>query len=453
MKPNILFIVIDSLRADKCYGNRKTSVTPNIDSLISDGVYFTQAFSSAAATTLAVSSILTGLYPCHNGMGGKTYDKLDSKILNYVKVLKDNGYNTYSSTPQIATDFGLTYDFENIDSSHDNYFSLFAGLGDQILEKFSSNKLKEPWFFYLHLFDLHTPVIVPNDYTENKFGMSQYEKMVSAIDSWIGEFLKKIDREHTLIILTSDHGEYIPVVKHGVEIINLEPGLTETNLWSIGNKIPKSLYPVKKKFGSLLRKVRKKSKFSKISNLSLTSYQKRILLESRMGYGHRMYDDLLHVPLVFSGYNIHKNIKISHQVRHIDIFPTILDLISTTDKSEKDGTSLLPLFSNNKMDELPACIESPPSIHSGSKKSVGIRTNNYKYIRDIDHNGDILELYDLQNDPFEEKNIANSNKPMVEKMENLLNLHRGQTNLKQKKLMSSEEIKKIEDKLKKLGYR
>ena len=34
MKPNILFIVIDSLRADKCYGNEKTSVTPNIDKLI-----------------------------------------------------------------------------------------------------------------------------------------------------------------------------------------------------------------------------------------------------------------------------------------------------------------------------------------------------------------------------------------------------------------------------------
>ena len=34
MKPNILFIVIDSLRAEKCNGDKKTSVTTNIDSLI-----------------------------------------------------------------------------------------------------------------------------------------------------------------------------------------------------------------------------------------------------------------------------------------------------------------------------------------------------------------------------------------------------------------------------------
>lgn len=453
MKPNILFIVIDSLRADKCYGNKKTSVTPNIDSLINDGTYFTKTFSSAAATALAVGSMLTGLYPSHNGMGGKTYDKLDSNIPNYIKILKDNGYNTYSSAPQIASDFGLTYDFENIDSSHDNYFSLFAGLGDQILQKFSSDKLQRPWFFYLHLFDLHTPVIVPNNFTDDKFGTNQYEKMVSAIDAWLGELFKKIDREQTLIILTSDHGEYIPVVKHEDKIINLEPGSTETNLWNIGNKIPPSLYPAKKLLGSLLRKVRKKSKFSQISNLSLTSYEKRILLESRMGYGHRMYDDLIHVPLVFSGYGVPKDTKISNLVRHVDIFPTILDIISTIDNSKKDGVSLFPLFSNVQVDELPACIESPPSIYGKSKKSIGIRTTDYKYIRDIDNTGAILELYDLKNDSLEEINIAVSNKHIVEKMESLLNLHRGKSYSKEKPPMSPEEIKKIEEKLKKLGYR
>jgi len=453
MKPNILFLVIDSLRADKCYGREKTSITPNIDSLISDGTYFTQAFSSAAATALAVSSLLTGLYPFHTGMGGKTYDKLDSKISNYVKILKDNGYHTFSSAPQIAADFGLTYDFENNDSSYDNYFSLFAGLGDQIIEKFSSNKLSEPWFFYIHLFDLHTPVVVPNGFTDKKFGTSQYEKMVSAIDSWIGELLKKINREQTLIILTADHGEYIPVIKQGDKIVNLEPGATETNLWKMGNKVPKNLYPIKKRFGSLLRKARTKSKSSKISDLSLTPYQKRMLLESRMGSGHRMYDELIHVPLIFSGYNVQKNLKITQQVRHVDVFPTAFSIISMIDKSEKDGISLFPLFSDNKMDELPACIESPPSIYGKSKKSIGIRTNNYKYIRDIDNAGEILELYNLEDDPLEENNIANSNKKIVEKMENLLSQYRKKTYIKEKEPINPEELKRIEEKLKKLGYR
>ena len=41
-KPNIFFLLIDSFRSDKFYGNAKTSITPNLDSLIKDGVYFTQ---------------------------------------------------------------------------------------------------------------------------------------------------------------------------------------------------------------------------------------------------------------------------------------------------------------------------------------------------------------------------------------------------------------------------
>ena len=43
MKHNILFITIDSLRADKVYGQNKSSLTPNMDSLINNGIYFTQA--------------------------------------------------------------------------------------------------------------------------------------------------------------------------------------------------------------------------------------------------------------------------------------------------------------------------------------------------------------------------------------------------------------------------
>ena len=59
MKPNILFIVIDSLRADKCHGEKKTSVTPNIDSLIENGTYFSQNITAAPSTIPSISSIFT----------------------------------------------------------------------------------------------------------------------------------------------------------------------------------------------------------------------------------------------------------------------------------------------------------------------------------------------------------------------------------------------------------
>ena len=62
-KPNILFIVLDGLSSEKFFGNTKTSKTPNLDSFIDKGIYFTQAICSAPSTIPSVSSILTSLYP------------------------------------------------------------------------------------------------------------------------------------------------------------------------------------------------------------------------------------------------------------------------------------------------------------------------------------------------------------------------------------------------------
>ena len=75
MKPNILFLVIDSLRSDKCHGSDKTSITPNIDSLISQGMYFTQAISSVASTAASIGSMFTGMFPFKIGMSNDNYEK------------------------------------------------------------------------------------------------------------------------------------------------------------------------------------------------------------------------------------------------------------------------------------------------------------------------------------------------------------------------------------------
>ena len=50
LKPNIFFLVIDSLRQDKCLGKSKTSVTPTLDKLIRNGIFFNQNISTAPIT-------------------------------------------------------------------------------------------------------------------------------------------------------------------------------------------------------------------------------------------------------------------------------------------------------------------------------------------------------------------------------------------------------------------
>ena len=451
-KPNILLIVIDSLRSDKCFGAKKSSITPTIDNLIQNGAYFEQAISSAASTILSIGSLLTGLYPFRIGLGGSTYQKFDPKITNLVKILKNNGYTAYATAPSVADDFGLVCDFQNPDSSYDNYFSLFSGLGDEILDKIKNKKLKDPWFFYMHLFDLHTPVIVPPHFNDKKYGTSQYERMVSAIDDWLSQILGHIDTKNTIVILTADHGEYVPVLNTKNGLISLESSDTEKNLWKLGNKIPKNLFPIKRKMGSLIRSSRKKLKSSKINDENLSVYEKRVLFNSRMSTGHRMFDDLLRVPLILTGPKIPNNVLITNMIRQVDIFPTILDLISIPVPNDIDGKNLLPLIEGQDTEELISYIESPPLVENPSMKYIGIRTSKYKFIQNIHGDKQSYELYNLQNDPLEEKNIITTSSKQIEQLKKSLHTIRNKKSLSQNVEYDDNEKRKIENVLKKLGY-
>ena len=447
-KPNILFIVIDSLRADKVFGKNKTSKIPNIESLIKNGVYFEQAICSTPATGVSVSSIFTGLYPFKIGMGSEKYQKFNPKIRSCIQILKENDYNTYATSPEITNDLGVTHDFENPDKSYNNYFSLFAGLGNQIIQKISANYLKKPWFFYIHILDLHKPVVVPKKFDDEKFGLSQYERMLSATDFWIGKILEKINLSNTLVIFTADHGEYIPFVKHEDKIISLEASAAEKNLWKWGNKVPQNLYPIKRKLAGLIRTTRNQIKNTKLDHSSFSEYEKRVLLHQRQGNVPDLYDDLIRVPLIFSGYGITSNSIISRQTPQVDIFPTILDIIGIELQEQVDGKSLLPIISGKKLRDSFVYIESSPGIGKGKDKVIGIRSSNFKYFRDLNNTGRVLHLYDLKNDSLEENNIANKSKSVLKNLEEeLLKIRSGSYEKYENEI--SEEVKQV---LKELGY-
>ena len=447
-KPNILFIVIDSLRADKVFGKNKTSKIPNIESLIKNGVYFEQAICSTPATGVSVSSIFTGLYPFKIGMGSEKYQKFNPKIRSCIQILKENDYNTYATSPEITNDLGVTHDFENPDKSYNNYFSLFAGLGNQIIQKISANYLKKPWFFYIHILDLHKPVVVPKKFDDEKFGLSQYERMLSATDFWIGKILEKINLSNTLVIFTADHGEYIPFVKHEGKIISLEASAAEKNLWKWGNKVPQNLYPIKRKLAGLIRTTRNQIKNTKLDHSSFSEYEKRVLLHQRQGNVPDLYDDLIRVPLIFSGYGITSNSIISRQTPQVDIFPTILDIIGIELQEQVDGKSLLPIISGKKLRDSFVYIESSPGIGKGKDKVIGIRSSNFKYFRDLNNTGRVLHLYDLKNDSLEENNIANKSKSVLKNLEEeLLKIRSGSYEKYENEI--SEEVKQV---LKELGY-
>ena len=279
--------------------------------------------------------------------------------------------------------------------------------------------------------------------------------MVSAIDYWIGEIIKNVDLENTLVVLTADHGDYIPVIELDNETIDLEASDGQAKMdyimWKLGHKVPAKLQPLKWKMKHILRDLRIKSNEKKMNGLKLSPYQKRVMVETRMVGGHRLYDDLIKVPLIFSGVNIPSNKKITQQVRHVDIFPTIEDVISLPKKNDIDGESLLPLINGKKIHENPAYIESPPAVKEEhiKEKIIGVRTSSYKMLKQ-ENSGNVIELYDLVSDPLEEENIVSSRPELVKEMENKL-----EEIMANKKIATPQDkvdLDKIQRELEKLGY-
>lgn len=439
MKPNILFLVIDSFRSDKCYSDNKTSITPNLDKLIENGVYFSQAISSAPASIPAVSSILTGLFPFKSLYLENDVFNLRSNLPTIIGILKNDGYHTIATIPNILKLMNLNHIFNEIDS-YDDQSTLYDGIGEKILEKFESLKFNEPWIYYLHINDIHGQAIfhkdfLHDDYNDSRLGQNQYERMVSLMDPWIGKILKCVDLSNTLIVLTADHGsdvasfdsEMEKLSKSAKEKLVVEKNFTIKTGQKLTSKLPKFFDPLRRNLSKKYRAKRNSIVEKQISPIidkieleEQNPYKKR-LLQNMLKSSSLPFDEKFRIPLILCGYGINSHHIISQQIRSVDIFPTILELFGYPNNYQIHGKSLINLLSGKSVPEEPAYLESHKNIDEGIfKNMVGVRTSNFKYFRNKDDSLQDLHLFDLKNDPLEITNIVNQNSKVISLMENLI---------------------------------
>ena len=441
MKPNILLIVIDSLRADRIFGKQKTASSPFIDSLIKKGVYFSNAITTSQYSSQAMQNIFTARFLLDDRTTKKRYTKIHSTS-SLLSLLKKNGYNTYAITQESLSQQGFKETFDNEDLSFKGEDNLYNGLGERILKKLDC--ITSPWFFYIHPEDLHMPCVVPEELGYLKL-TERYDRNIFEIDSLIGRILKKINLDETIIVLTSDHGEYISSMQGALK--------ESTNIKiSIKNSI-KKLIP-----RTMLTKLhdKKRTLDGKISASKTNKpHEKRILADRRQWQNKVLFDDIVHVPLLFTGHGINSMPSTSQQVSNIDIFPTILELIGIPITIQNiQGRSLVPLLRGKEFNSIPIYMTSSAIILDLPNKDplVGIRTPNFKYFRNADDPKKDVHLYDLKNDPLEDNSIANERSDIIKEMEsNIEKIKKDVLPLDGEEL-DEKEIRKIEHELKKLGY-
>lgn len=472
MKSNIFILIIDAFRSDSCFSTSKNSKIPNIDSLIKKGISFTQAISSSPGTFLSSASILTGFFPFKAIMSDEKRRKLHSQSKTFISHLKENGYHSYAMVPELISLRGLAKDFDEIYAPNKLEIKdliLSTSLGKQILKKFDSHSMKEPWILYIHCLDLHEKDWLPKEYDLSKFGKNEYEKSLSVMDIWIGRILEKIDFEKTLIVLSADHGSYHSVFTPELEKLERKnrpkPHLTRK---ITGKLFHSRIYKtenfffifVRNQFGKFIRLwkhiiiLKKQIKIMKIKRKKVPPYTKRLFLNA-INPKDSVYDDHFRIPLIFAGYGISSQRIINQQVRSVDIFPTILDIIGLPKMKHKiHGRSLLPIIKGEDLPELPAHIESAANwMNTFTTNEIGIRTSKYKYFRSRNDPTKQIHFFNLEKDPKEENNIAKKYPKIVAEMEKILTNLRNESMPEHKEEeITKEEEHRIEEELKKLGY-
>lgn len=439
MKPNILFILVDSMRADKFFPKNQTKKFQNI---LDNGIYFEQNISSSDYTVTGVGSIFTACYPFDAGLKGQSFHKLYATKDNYIEFLKRNGYHAYATMAESVAELGFSKLFENKDQSYPNSLRLFDGLGEKILNLLNSGRFSEPWIYFIHLEDLHLPVLLPSKYSHVKYS-DRYDLAISEIHSWIDKFTRTVNLENCLVVITSDHGDYIPLID---DSIDLDSTISKTKSL-IRKNLPSNIYGLASKTKQNFQKTTRKAQ-------AKSSYEKRAI-DSRTGKNRYLYDEMIRTPLFFTGFGISSQKTIHQQVRSIDIFPTICDIFDLHSFEAKiDGQSLKPLFENKSIEELPVYLESTvfETIQKNAIAHLGIRTPKFKYFRKAEDPTENIHLYDLENDSFEENNISSENPDIIEKMEKEIKKIRSESVKQQLDELSLEETKKVEDELRKLGY-
>ena len=442
-----MFITVDSLRADHFFGKKKVAKTPNIDFLIEQGAYFNNSITTSDYTKPCMQSIFTAKNPIGCGdLKNEYYYKIFSEKSNFLNTLKDNDYHLYGIMENALCLAGLNRPIENKDAGFEPSFNLHNGLEKKILTKLDEIQIQKQWFYYIHFMDLHRPCNVPEDFVNLSLS-ERYDFNLEAIDSCIGKILEKIDLKSTLIIITADHGEYLtPFDNYTGKQDNSNPIV----------KITKSIlkFFIPKSYRTLAH-VKKKNVVTKIRQSQIQMPHQKRLLKTRPAPDRMLFDDVVKVPLMFSGFGVEKHSIINQQTRCIDIFPTIMDLLSLSYSQKITGVSLKNLLEGKTLPSYPAYMESAVTHYfkETPKPVVGIRTDKFKYFRSLTNPKNIVHLYDLQNDPFEDENLAKTNPEKIKEFEQILSDLRNDENLEEtSEEISSDEKIELEKELKKLGY-
>lgn len=217
--PPIVVVSIDTLRSDHlpAYGYAEVD-TPAIDRLVEDAILFERAYSPVPLTLPAHASLFSGLLPPSHGVRDNAGYRLGGDISTLAEVLSGHGYATAATVSSftLRAETGIDQGFELYEDG------FVAGQRQTIGEIQRSGGATlaaalpwlravgdDPFFFFLHLYEPHTPYEPPEPFAGRY--ASAYDGEIAAADAVLETLLAELEAldvyERSVLVLLSDHGE------------------------------------------------------------------------------------------------------------------------------------------------------------------------------------------------------------------------------------------------------
>lgn len=344
---NVLLITIDTLRADRVGGYGGPAVpTPTIDRLAGRGTLFLRAFSHSPQTLPAHASILIGTTPLAHGVHDNIDFIVGPRNVTLAELLKAQGYATaaFVSASVLDSRFGL-------DQGFDVYDDTFMAPG--------------------------TPKTSPAE--------QKAETTVEKALSWLGSagggpwFL--------WVHIWDPHAEYAPP----------EPFATQYRDRPYDGEVAYTDFAL----GRLIRALEESGAAARTLTVLTADHGEGLGDHGEKTHGYLAHNATIWVPLVISGPKFGAS-RSTAPAAHVDILPTVLDLLDVPVPAGVQGRSLRPALAGKPVPDRDIYVEClSPYYELGWAPMQGYVAGREKFVR-----SPLPELYDLDKDFGEAENLA-----------------------------------------------
>ncbi len=391
---NLLLVLIDTLRADHlAIYDRETRVkTPSLDRLAAESMVFSRPLAQENWTKPSVATLLTGLYPETHGTKNEKH-VLPRTATMISEHLRSLGFATaaFVANGYISSKFGFQRGWD----AWTNYVregkaNRAQFVMDDAVAWLGRRPADKPFFLYVHTIDPHVPYIPPAKYRA-MYDDGLYNGPVQGVRT-----AKLLEQIKTGGVKLSARDRFRLEALYDGEISYHDDH-----------------------FGRLYDALAAAKMLEDTLIIITADHGEEFFEHGSVGHGHSMYEELLHVPLIFrlpGASPQERGATCPADVGLVDVMPTACGILGVECPEGLEGRSLAPLLAGDPADGWPRAAFS--DFLDGQRVA---RLGRWKLIL----RGLSTTLFDLQEDPRETEDLSASRPITLAMMQGLLGMHQG----------------------------